>query len=616
MLDESIKDNVLDKFDKDVKDFEKEIMEIKDNRVETEKRHFKSLDDKRIKRYENIQQNSEETYEEMSKLDEKYQEYIKVKDAEELNSKFNSFKTDCEYLIHKKKSLIEQIWNEVRQNEEDYVKAVNVFSLEFEETVSKTKSEFVDMREKINNYLTDIEKQLLDQREKIIKENKENVEALFSKHEKTEAEFIENRNKEETQNYQEIKQLKQDKNKEFFDLKIFLENEIQNHEKCLEDMKAIYQLNAEKLNYNFKVLNDKKEENEALAAVLKKKERFFINLLKRKNDEFYYKDIEYRKINKKLTEQNKTIVKQYKDLHKKFKYFEIADIERYEQIKDMNIKDIDDLKEKIQKCNNIIMEQQLDIEKENILINNGKKITTKTESNNETLNTMPQKSVSFISNQQNMRTDQKGDSINNISVNAIVEFSSEQKHDIFNIIANETEFLIDDKMVSEIEECKTKDTALVLKLDILKKVFNLKDKKEMNSFFRMIYDSCYDPTIDEYDIDELIGSLASFMERKNEINNNTNRKSVTKIKNKKMKSMKKKAEADDEWNHLNDLLDQTTLDIWKGLEKFSTDYYGLLLERKATIEMNRELMEETQQLNGILEGYSKRNHRLIFAPDI
>lgn len=30
-------------------------------------------------------------------------------------------------------------------------------------------------------------------------------------------------------------------------------------------MRAIYQLNAEKLNYNYKVLEDKKEENNTLA---------------------------------------------------------------------------------------------------------------------------------------------------------------------------------------------------------------------------------------------------------------------------------------------------------------------------------------------------------------
>ncbi len=67
-------------------------------------------------------------------------------------------------------------------------------------------------------------------------------------------------------------------------------------------MKAIYQLNAEKLSYNFKVLIAKRDENLTLTSVLKNKERFFLNLLKKKNDDFIAKDLEFRKNNKKLTE--------------------------------------------------------------------------------------------------------------------------------------------------------------------------------------------------------------------------------------------------------------------------------------------------------------------------
>jgi len=45
----------------------------------------------------------------------------------------------------------------------------------------------------------------------------------------------------------------------------------------------------------------KRDENLTLASVLKKKERFFLNLLKKKNDDFLAKDLEFRKNNKKLT---------------------------------------------------------------------------------------------------------------------------------------------------------------------------------------------------------------------------------------------------------------------------------------------------------------------------
>ena len=65
--------------------------------------------------------------------------------------------------------------------------------------------------------------------------------------------------------------------------------------------------------------------------------------------------------NKKLTDHYRRISKQYKDLHKKFKHFKKADIERYKEIKDMNLKEINELKEKIIKADRIIHTQQLGV---------------------------------------------------------------------------------------------------------------------------------------------------------------------------------------------------------------------------------------------------------------
>ena len=144
-------------------------------------------------------------------------------------------------------------------------------------------------------------------------------------------------------------------------MKIQSETEIQNCEKCFEDMKALYQLNAEKLNYNFKVLSEKKTENTQLKSELKKKERFFQNQYKDKLDDYQNKDREFKRENKKLTEDYRRISKRFKDLHKKFKHFKKADIEMYYEVKEMNLSEIQKIKESIVKCDKIIHMQQLGV---------------------------------------------------------------------------------------------------------------------------------------------------------------------------------------------------------------------------------------------------------------
>jgi len=55
--------------------------------------------------------------------------------------------------------------------------------------------------------------------------------------------------------------------------KIKLEKEMQVLQRCMEDMKAVYKLNEEKLEFNHKVLSDREKVNKSTLESLKKKDR-------------------------------------------------------------------------------------------------------------------------------------------------------------------------------------------------------------------------------------------------------------------------------------------------------------------------------------------------------
>lgn len=607
MLTESSKNEVLQRFDMDVFEYEQDIMKIKQHREELERKRNQLLKDGNTKHYELIQKSAEETYTNVLKIDNKYQTYLEAEDCEILASKLNKFRNECNELLKLKKELIDKIWGEVKSSEEDYIKAINIFFIEFNDVVFKTKTEYTDMRQKAIEFLAKLETGLLEQRTLALKKTKEEVNTLFKQHEKTEASFVELREQEENKNFKELGQVRQEKNKDFFDLKIFLENEIQNHEKCLEDMKAIYQLNAEKLNYNFKVLSEKKEENAILTSVLKKKERFFINLLKRKNDEYKIKDEEYKKINKKLTEQNKNITKQYKELHKKFEYFEVADVERFEQVKEMSLREIADLKQRVHACNRIILEQQLDMEVANVEVF----ISDNKENDRQQTNQPkpPSNNKEQVAPQPIMTVDNTG----NPSSTEFSDLNAESKRELFDFIINETKFLIDDKLLSEIEACKFDDEATVLKIDLIKKVFSLKTELEVDELFRSVHSRCFDDETEQYDVDEFITVITELLDQSKKNMNSKTAKSMLNLRRADVAEIEA-ATKDNEWESLAKVLDQTTLDIWTGLNKFSSKYYSLLKERKDTIERNRALKKESGELEELLQQYMKKNHRLIFPP--
>jgi dynein regulatory complex protein 1 len=58
-----------------------------------------------------------------------------------------------------------------------------------------------------------------------------------------------------------------------------LEKEMQILEKCMEDMKAVYRLNEEKLDFNTRVLDERSEVNRKSEVMLKKrKNRYKVTL--------------------------------------------------------------------------------------------------------------------------------------------------------------------------------------------------------------------------------------------------------------------------------------------------------------------------------------------------
>lgn len=73
----------------------------------------------------------------------------------------------------------------------------------------------------------------------------------------------------EEQNSQDLENQKsQDANNQA-EQKIKLEKEMQILEKCMEDMKAVYRLNEEKLDFNTKVLNERASVNLKTGKMLK-----------------------------------------------------------------------------------------------------------------------------------------------------------------------------------------------------------------------------------------------------------------------------------------------------------------------------------------------------------
>ncbi len=202
--------------------------------------------------------------------------------------------------------------------------------------IASMKSQFAEMREHYDQQLQTIESEFDRERVDILDRNKQEIEQLFNEHKVVETSFLDKRQKEEEENARQLEEvMSQDANKQA-EQKIKLETEMQILEKCMEDMKAVYKLNQEKLGFNYDVLNERQQ------VYLKQKKGLRQKLQKdnqRLRDEleiFKVQQAEAKRLNSSYTKEYKWFTNEFIKLQKRFEKFEKADDKRIKEIWSMN----------------------------------------------------------------------------------------------------------------------------------------------------------------------------------------------------------------------------------------------------------------------------------------
>lgn len=80
-------------------------------------------------------------------------------------------------------------------------------------------------------------------------------------------------------------------------------------EKCMEDMKAVYRLNEEKLEFNTKVLNERASVNEKTKKNLKQRANAYANIVREVKKEYHKELANFQLNNIKLTAEFKKFTK-------------------------------------------------------------------------------------------------------------------------------------------------------------------------------------------------------------------------------------------------------------------------------------------------------------------
>ena len=176
---------------------------------------------------------------------------------------------------------------------------------DIEKLINNMKHQYTQMRDDYNKELVAIEQEFDNERADILGRNKKEIEDLFHQHKEIETKYLEQRQADEESNAKALEDvMSQDANKQN-EQKIKLETEMQILEKCMEDMKAIYTLNEEKLKFNYEVLFEREGVNKKMMKVLQNRRRRAKITLSEVTKQFRNQSSRYQQQNIRLTNEYK-----------------------------------------------------------------------------------------------------------------------------------------------------------------------------------------------------------------------------------------------------------------------------------------------------------------------
>ena len=552
---------------------------------------------------------------------------------EELDAEIEAQQEICKSIIHNKKVLIAQFKDAIKAKDEEYVATLKNQAAEIDEVLKRMVSQYQSLESTYEKELENIENEFLRERQQIMETNKGEIDSLFQKRRSSELEYMEKRQDTSEANQREIESLRTKDAEDYNKTKVKLETDIQTLEQQLEEMRATYQLNTEKLEYNFRVLTERDLENTATLGQQKRKLTRLKDSLSSIIAKYNRTDNKYKQENTELTDEYRRITKQYKDLQSKFEHFETADNKKYEEVWAMHEDEANELISSLHDADRIIHDQILGVEwtpPDDLLKGEGKRqeaSESKHEDADESKQAEPESESKTADGEAVAAGKKMADAVSNEKVKHMLE-----------LLCSEASFLISPDLRKKLNSMNDDDAA-VLKADAILKILGVEDESDVE----MLLSYFFDETM-EIDEEMLLDRSMSPEERIKNLGLKINPDAVVKVvkefveEKKSMDSsetatlrvnhnpstakMSQKRDAEGKvaafWKGIANSIPEKSVRVWKALERSLTDYNEILQQRAGLVDNIASLRQQNVELSVLLQQYlnDKVVDELVIPPTL
>jgi len=264
-------------------------------------------------------------------------------------------------LLAGKDELIKYLQTQLRHGDEEYVELLSQHQEDVNQALKRMSSNFAAFHATVRKELHDVEATFMKERAELLEKNREEIEALFEKRRKMELVMMESRQARERKFASELLEIRARDAEDYTALKVDLESSIQLFEQQLEEMRATYQLNAEKLEYNHSVLVERDAENKATVEHHRQRLRRLKEALSALIARFHQADAKFKAENAQLSSEFKRATEAFKDLQRKYAHFVTVDTKLYADVWEMNEHHVMQLVHKLLRADQIVHTQMLGV---------------------------------------------------------------------------------------------------------------------------------------------------------------------------------------------------------------------------------------------------------------
>jgi len=292
-------------------------------------------------------------------IDMKWSELLTKDIPQELHRDISLQNESCSSVIRSKDDLISEFQRQLRAKDEEYVRALRSQAEDVTDFLNRIRTEFKELQIEYDREIELIDDAYSEERDRIIGEHVGEIDAMFEHRRSKEVLYKETKQKREEQYQKDVEDLINKGADQYSKLKTELEMNIQTLKQQLEEIRATYQLNTEKLDYNYRVLTELDVEKNAELARYKRKLtklKDTLSVLVTKHTEMSATD---QKTNTELTSDYRSLTRKYKELQAKFRHFEVSDTQKYDEVWLMHEEEAKDLIDKLLKADKLISENFL-----------------------------------------------------------------------------------------------------------------------------------------------------------------------------------------------------------------------------------------------------------------